>query len=146
MNRSQNGNKNTDKIFYAASIVLIIMCIMLVDANAKRLAERVNAEATETETEIFTPTTEIEEEITTPIPIGVGMYEYNGYIFIHCEVTETTPTTFVAKLPNGNLETFYMIQDPPIDDEGNPWFSLVWFIVEEENFSNLNDWVVLTVE
>ena len=145
---NNNGNKPT---VWNIGIPLVIACMLLASTVlvqyriANAFPEPVPTE-TETEQNYFTPTTELEEEITTPIPIGVGMYEYNGVIFIHCEVTETNSDTFVTLLPNGELHEFYMIQDPPIDDNGNPWFSLVWFVVEKGNESNLDAWRVLTVD
>jgi hypothetical protein len=100
-------------------------------------------ETTETETETDFP--DFSTEVTTTTEICLGVEADENYFYIFCEVVETTPETFTALLPNGNLETFYMIQDPPIDDEGNPWFSVVVFRVEKGNESNLDAWRVLTV-
>lgn len=146
--KANNGNQPT---VWNIGIPLVIACMLLASTVLVQYRIANAFPETETETEFttelpFTPTTELEEEVTTTTEIVPGIEADDKYLYIFCEVTETTPNTFTALLPNGNLEEFYMIQDPPIDSNGNPWFSVVVFRVEKGNEDNLDAWKVLTVD
>ena len=109
------------------SIRLLALSIATVCTIAvvSTLPKEVSAEPTENIIEVV----ETEQNYTYPI----------------CDVVELNAETFTAILPNGNLEVFYMIEDFPIDEEGNPYFELVCFKVPTETMDNLNTWEVVGV-
>ena len=74
-----------------------------------------------------------------------GIYEFGNTYYILCEVTECNPETFDAIVPNGNIETFYMVDDYPIDDNGNPIMKSVLFKVLKSAYDDYDAWVVIDV-
>lgn len=152
---------------YNLGIPLLICCLLLASAifiqhriaNAFQTeTETVTTETdfkteTETETEVEWTSEEmeiVENEITTPRPVPtlIGVYEYKGYLHINCAVTDISDDyeTFTVFLPTGEYEEFYMIQDPPVDDECNPYFERITFIVPKESYEDLNQWKVFAVQ
>lgn len=70
--------------------------------------------------------TETEQELSEP-------ETEEEYLYILCEVTEINTDTYMCLMPNGELHEFFMFQDPPIDDNGNPYFEQVFFKVHKAN-------------
>lgn len=111
------------------------------------------ATETETETEIIRDKVyddfvveDYEDEITTPIEIMPGVEYYDGVYFVWA-IAECDGDTFNALLPtNGSWQTFNMVDNPPIDDFGNPYFEVCIFIVDEEDFEteNYSNWIVIS--
>ena len=56
------------------------------------------------------------------------------YYTISCTVTETFDECFITKMPNGELYEFpmEMVENPPLNKDGKPDFSLVTFKVKED--------------
>lgn len=128
------------------SIVLFLTMIQ-VNKLEKRVDElQTSMETTLTETKTETTETETESETKMEIETNDYVHIHNGYVYIECTVTELNWETFTVLLPNGTLETFNMVQDPPIDDEGNPWITVVWFRVPTELYNDLNAWEVISLE
>lgn len=101
---------------------------------------------TETTTKDYFEEMDFSTEITTPTEIALGIEYYDGYYYVFCEVAECNGDTFIAILPtDGSYQEFYMIADPPVDDFGNPEFTICVFKVAEEDFyaNNYDAWVVI---
>ena len=134
----RNGKQILLTIFLLSAFLFVIYATV-------QVADAMNeTNTTETETEIVTTETEFDfsTEITTPIPVEgtIGMYEYDGYYYLLCTVIECNEDTFTVVLPNGEMEIFYMIPDPPVDDELNPYFERITFVVPVEEIDNLDSW------
>ena len=127
--------------------MIIVGAILFVKGIDRVFSEEILTESTENkETETITVIeTEFEEEITTPTEISLGIEEYKGDWFVFCVVTEIREDTFVVEMPWGDLEEFYMMQDPPIDDFGNPYFTTVVFRVPKELWTDFSKYEVISV-
>ena len=109
----------------------------------------------ETETELIRfpqdndyPQNEYDEwvdEITTPIEVSPGIDEYEGYWYIFCVVEEVKKDTFVAQMPWNEYEEFYMMADPPLNDFGEPEFTIVVFKVPKELWTDFSKYEVISV-
>ena len=135
------------KIVNALLVIILVVSVgILIKPNFP------TTEPIETETEVSELVTETEteteivfDEITTPIPVIVGVDEYEDDYYIFCSVEEIKSDTFVVRLPNGELEEFYMLSDPPIDDNGNPMFTIVVFKVAKHECYDFDKWVAFSV-
>ena len=134
-------------VTFMLGVYLFIIYATTQIADAMNETKAPTEATTETElVEVITTETEeieFEEEITTPIPVPdmIGMYEVDGYYHIFCTVIECNEDTFTCVLPNGEMEIFYMITDPPVNDEFEPYFEQIIFVVPIEDYYDLNKWV-----
>lgn len=71
--------------------------------------------------------------------------QYENYTYVICDVTETNTKFFVAEMPNGELHEYYMVEDYPIDELGNPYFELVCFKVTMETQDNYSTYEIVAV-
>ncbi len=108
-------------------LVILTMLLSAITFNAYGTE---NVDAT---TEIETMKTEVTEPETTE------------YIYVICDVTETNEEFFTALMPNGELHEYYMVEDFPIDEEGNPSFELVCFKVATETQDDYSTYETVTV-
>ena len=110
-----------------------------------------NACGTETKAEVIAeiPTETVSTETisveTTQTPMELGTYEYGNKYYVLCEVTECNMETFTIVAPDGSLQEFYMIEDYPIDDNGNPIMKTVLFKVLKSAYEDYNAWIVIDV-
>ena len=87
----------------------------------------------------------IETETIENNQMDIGTYEYKDTYYIICNVTECNMETFTVVVPNGSLQEFYMIDDFPIDDNGNPYFESVMFKVLKQGYEDYDAWIVIDV-
>ena len=140
-----NG-KGQAKILTIVSLILLVCAFLFVIYATVQVADAMNKTyIDQTETESEYTDTETDTEITTPIPVSAGIYEYEDMYYIFCVVTSCNEETFTAQLPNGEYESFYMIEDYPIDDNGNPYFESVVFKVLKEFYADYDAWIVMDV-
>lgn len=138
-----------DVICFSIVLFLTMIQVNKLEKRVDELQTSMETTLTETKTETTeTETTETETESETKMEIETNDYVHihNGYVYIECTVTELNWETFTVLLPNGTLETFNMVSDPPIDEEGNPWITVVWFRVSTELYNDLNAWEVISLE
>ena len=104
---------------------------------------------TETETELIRYAQDDYRESIDKMTISIEeefcIYEREGYWYIYCVVTEVNEDTYVVQMPWNEYEEFYMIQDPPIDEFGNPDFTVVVFKVPKELLNDYDKYVVINV-
>ena len=128
----RNGNKNGNGI--KIMFVLLLLSVAFMGTRVYALTEYVKANTMEIETE----TNETEK-------LDVGIYEYKDTYYIFCIVTECNDETFTVVAPNGSLQEFYLMDDYPIDDNGNPCFESVVFKVLEQCYEDYDAWIVIDV-
>ena len=129
----------------SAFLFVVFATVQIADAMNETYMETTTETETETEIETeFTTETDFVDEIPTPMPVPntTNMYEYEGYYYMLCRVVECNEDTFTVVLPNGEMEIFYMVEDPPIDEEWNPYFEQVTFVIPVEDIDNLDKWEV----
>ena len=67
------------------------------------------------------------------------------YVYVICDITDINESFFWALMPNGEIQRFHMIQDPPMDENGAPYFELVVFKVPSDGMDNYDNYETLTV-
>ena len=67
------------------------------------------------------------------------------YVYIICDITDVNESYFWALMPNGDVQRFHMVQDPPMDENGAPYFELVVFEVPSDEMENYDNYKTLTV-
>ena len=139
---------NIKKVIKNTLLVIFLLGLYLCVIFGMAQINELYKENIKTETEIETETEEIESETSTEtgykppvqVPNTIDMYEYNGYYYMICRVVECNKETFTVILPNGETKVLDMIQDPPVDDELNPYFQRITFVVLVEDYDDVTKW------
>lgn len=156
MERETEMKRNNIEWFFKGTVIGLFVMMLVLSYRINTLENTIKDLYVKTETETnaeVNETTEINKETESEKDYSYldeidenMMFEHDDYIYFACTVTELDWHTYTVIVPNGNLETFHMVQDPPIDDYGNPCFYLVWYKVHKDYYQNMKVWEVVGLE